>query len=157
MLDLPFRCDTIYQQRLLSLDLISLCYWHECLDIVLFYKLIHGHASIDTNFRPSTTNDNRRETRSSNPDHLTFLTNQYKTNSYEKSFLNRSTRLWNIVNILPKELTGNNISLTQFKSGLYEYYQLTVKNILIVGGPRMWKSVCLSCNMCRNLYCEIVC
>ena len=70
VLDLPFRCDTIYQQRLLLLDLIPLCYWHEFLDIVLFYKLIHGHVSIDTNLLPSTTNNNRRETRSSDTDHL---------------------------------------------------------------------------------------
>ena len=111
VLDLPFRCDPIYQQRLLSLDLIPLCYWHEffiLIDIVLFYKLIHGHTSINTNFRPSTTNGNRRETRLSNPDHLTFLTNQCQTNYYQRLFLNRSTRLWNI---LPKELKGKNISL----------------------------------------------
>ena len=108
-LDLPFRCDTIYQQRLLLLDLIPLCYWHEFLDIVLFYKLIHGHVNIDTILLPSTTNNNRRETRSSDTD------------------------LWNI---LPKELTGINISLTQFKSGLYKYYQLAVKNVFDVEDPR---------------------
>ena len=140
VLDLPFRCDTIYQQWLLSLDLISLCYWHEFLDIVSFYKLIHGHASIDTNFRPSTTNGNRRETRSSSPDHLTFLTNQCQTKSYQRLFFNRSTRLWNI---LPKELTGKNISLTQFQSGLYKikYYSLAAKNVFNVDDPRTWKSM----------------
>ena len=152
MLDLPFRCDTIYQQRLLSLDLISLCYW--ILDIVSFYKVIHGHISSDTNSLPSTTNGNRRETRSSNPDHPAFLTNQSQTNSYQRSFLSRSTRLWNI---LPKELTGKNISLTQFKSGLYKYYPRAVNNVFNVDDPRTWKSICLSCNMCPNLSYEIVC
>ena len=154
VLDLPFRCDTIYQQRLLLLDLIPLCYWHEFLDIVLFYKLIHGHVSIDTNLLPSTTNNNRRETRSSDTDHLTFSTNRCKTTTYQRSYLNRSTRLWNI---LPKELTGINISLTQFKSGLYKYYQLAVKNVFDVEDPRTWKSICLSSNKCRNLSCEISC
>ena len=154
VLDLPFRCDTIYQQRLLLLDLIPLCYWHEFLDIVLFYKLINGHVSIDTNLLPSTTNNNRRETRSSDIDHLKFSTNRCKTTTYQRSYLNRTTRLWNI---LPKELTGINISLTQFKSGLYKYYQLAVKNVFDVDDPRTWKSICLSCNKCRNLSCEISC
>ena len=110
--------------RLLLLDLIPLCYWHEFLDIVLFYKLIHGHVSIDTNLLPSTTNNNRRETRSSDTDHLTFSTNRCKTPTYQRSYLNRTTRLWNI---LPNGLTGINWCLTQFESGLYKYYQLAVK------------------------------
>ena len=133
VLDLPFRCDTTYQQRLLLLDLIPLCYWHEFLDIVLYYKLIHGHVSIDTNLLPSTTNNNRRETRSSDTDHLTFSTNRWKTTTYQRSYLNRITRLWNI---LPKELTG-----------LYKYYQLAFKNVFEVDDPRTWKSVCLSCKV----------
>ena len=110
VLDLPFRCDTIYHQRLLLLDLIPLCYWHEFLDIVLFYKLIHGHVSIDTNLLPSTTNNNRREIRSSDTDHLKFSTNRCNTTTYQRSYLNRTTRLWNI---LPKELTGINTSLKE--------------------------------------------
>ena len=77
-----------------------------------------------------------------------------KTTTYQRSYLNRTTRLWNI---LPKELTGINISLTQFKSGLYKYYQLAVKNVFDVDDPRTWKSICLSCNKCRNLSCEISC
>ena len=77
-----------------------------------------------------------------NPDHLTFSTNSCKTNSYQRSFLNRSTRLWNI---LPKKLTGKNISLTQVKSGPQKY-QLAVKNKFDADNPRMWKSIFLSCN-----------
>ena len=71
MLDLPFRCDINYEQRLLLLDLIPLCSWHEFLDIVLLYKLIHGQVTIDTDLLPSPTNNNRRETRSLVPDHFT--------------------------------------------------------------------------------------
>ena len=123
--------------------------WHEHIDIVLFYKLIHGRVSIDTNLLPSTTNNNRRETRSSDTDHLKFSTNRCKTTTYQRSYLNRTTRLWNI---LPKELTGINISLTQFKSGLYKYYQLAVKNVFDVDDPRTWKSICLS-----NLTSVVIC
>ena len=111
----------------------------------------HWHS---TNLLPSTINNNRRETRSSDTDHLKFSTNRCKTTTYQRSYLNRTTRLWNI---LPEELTGINISITQFKSGLYKYYQLAVKNVFDVDDPRTWKSICLSCNKCRNLSCEISC
>ena len=42
ILNLPFRCNTIYKERLLQLNLIPLGYWHEYLDMTFFYKLIHG-------------------------------------------------------------------------------------------------------------------
>ena len=52
---------------------------------------------------------------------------------------------------------GDTAPLTQFKSGLYKYYQLAVKNVFDVDDPRTWKSICLSCNKCCNLSCEISC
>ena len=126
ILNLPFRCDTIYQQRLLLLDLIPLCYWHEFLDIILFYKLTPGHVSIDTDLLPSPTNVNIRETKSSDPDHLTFTTKQCKTTTYQTSYLNRVTRLWNI---LPRDLTGKNISLNMDSS-------ITISQVYDVDDPR---------------------
>ena len=104
ILNLPFRCDTSYNQRLLLLDLLSLCYWHELLDMVLFYKLTHGLMTIDPYLLPLPTNtNNKRATRSSDPDHLSFTTTRCKTSTYQKSYLNRFSRIWNA---LPKALTG---------------------------------------------------
>ena len=48
ILNLPFRCDTTYNQRLILLDLLPLCYWHEFLAMVTFYKLKHGIMTIVT-------------------------------------------------------------------------------------------------------------
>ena len=76
ILNLPFRCDTTYNQRLILLDLLPLCYWHEFLDMVTFYKLTHGIMTIDNNLIQSSPNNNRRETRSSNPNHLSITTAQ---------------------------------------------------------------------------------
>ena len=129
ILNLPFRCDTNYQQRLLLLDLIPLCYWHEFLDIVLFYKLTHGHVSIDTDLLPSPKNINRRKTRSSDPDHLTFTTKRCKTTTYQKSYLNRVTRLWNI---LPRDLTGKNISLTKLAVKTFTMWRIRERGNLYV-------------------------
>ena len=38
ILGLPFLCAESYKERLLSTDLLPLCYWHEFLDLVFFYK-----------------------------------------------------------------------------------------------------------------------
>ncbi len=153
VLDLPFRCNTTYEERLLQLDLIPLSYWHEYLDMIFFFKLIHGIITIDNNLLPSPTN-NSRITRSSSPTHLSFITTRCKTTTYQKSYLSRSTRLWNT---LPNELTGNNISLNGFKCGLIKYYKSALRDVYDVNDPRTWKSICLSCNMSRNLSCKITC
>ncbi len=53
-----------YSQRLALLDLIPLSYWHDFLDMVVFYKLIHGLTRVDEHFLASPINvNNRRETR----------------------------------------------------------------------------------------------
>ena len=109
ILNLPCRCDTIYKDRLLQLDIIPLSYWHEYLDMLFFFKLIHGIISINNNLLPSPVNI-KKVTRSSSPNNLSFLTTRCKTTTYQKSCLSRSTRLWNS---LPKELTGNNVSLVK--------------------------------------------
>ena len=74
--------------------------------------------------------------------------------TYQRSFLNRTKRL---LNVLRKSLTSNDISLGQFKSGLFKSYKLAVEEVFDVDDPRTWKSICLSCNKSRNLSCPISC
>ena len=121
--------------------------------MVFFFKLIHGIISINNNLLPSPVNI-KKVTRSSSPNNLSFVTTRCKTTTYQKSYLSRSTRLWNS---LPKELTGNNVSLNKFKCGLIKYYKVALGNVYDVNDPRTWKSVCLSCNTSRNLSCKITC
>ena len=123
--------------------------------MVVFYKLIHGLMRIDEHFLPQPTSVNsQRETRSSDPDHLSFTTTRCKTTTFQKSYLNRCTRMWNV---LPKNLTGNNTSLSQLKNGLFMYYKVALQTVYDVDDPRTWKSICLSCNKSRNLSCEVSC
>ena len=91
--------------------------------------------NIDIQLLPSL-NSNRRETRSSDPNHQTFRTRQCKTTTYQKSFLNRSTRVWNV---LPKALRSNNISLNPFRNRLFKYYRTAVANTYDAEDPRTWK------------------
>ena len=157
ILNLPFRCDTTYNERLALLDL-PLCYWHEFLDMVTFYKLTHGIMTIDNNLlqpSPDNNNNNRRETTSFDLNHLSFTTAaQCRTSTYQRSFLNRTKKIWNV---LPKSLTNNNISLGQFKNGLCKYYKSALKDVFDVDNPKTWKSICLSCNKSHNLSCQMSC
>ena len=75
-------------------------------------------------------------------------------NIYQKSFLTRSTRVWNI---LPKDLTDKNTTFNGFKSGLLKHYKSALRNVYNAEDPRTWKSICLSCNTSRNLSCPISC
>jgi hypothetical protein len=60
VLDIPFRCETTYNQRLSRLGLIPLSYiWHEFLDMVVLYKLIHGLMRIDEHFLPQPISVNK--------------------------------------------------------------------------------------------------
>ena len=40
ILDLPFICDQTYRDRLMNLNLLPICYWHEFLDMIFFFKVI---------------------------------------------------------------------------------------------------------------------
>ena len=146
ILDLPFMCEVSYTQRLDMLDLLPLCYWHEFLDLVFFFKCIHGMVNINNNVLPPTQN-RERITRSADTNCLMFITTKCRTATFQKSFLSRCARVWNI---LPNELTSKNASFGSFKNRLYNYYKSAL-DIYDVEDPRTWKSICLSCNMSRNL------
>ena len=159
---LPFFCEFSYNQRLEMLDSIPVCYWHEYLDMVFFFKCTHGITVINNELLPTIQN-RVRATRSADPNSLIYKTKKCKTATYQKSFLTRSsylrsrlTRLWNI---LPKDLglTHKNTTFNTFKSGLLAYYKLVSKTVYDAVDPRTWKSICLCCNTSRNLSCPISC
>ena len=86
ILNLRFRCDTTYNERPTLLDLLPLCYWHEFLDMVTFYKLTHSIMTIDNNLLQLSpdNNNNRRETTSFDLNHLSFTVAQCRTSTYQR-------------------------------------------------------------------------
>ena len=134
------------------LNLLPVCYWHEYLDMVFFFKCVRGMVNINVKILPELQSRGRNA-RSPDTKCLTFTTRQCKTSTSQKSFVTRSTRVWSI---LPKKLTEKNTTFSSFKNGLYEYYKLALSNY-DAEDPRTWKCICLSCNMCRNLSCPILC
>jgi hypothetical protein len=77
-LDLPFICDVSYSKGLELLDLIPLCYWHEFLDLVFYFKCKNGIININGNVLPLIQN-RERATRSADPDWLKFTTPKCRT------------------------------------------------------------------------------
>ena len=47
ILCLPFLPNISYKERLMSVNLLPVCYWHELLDLVYFYKATHNMIHLD--------------------------------------------------------------------------------------------------------------
>ena len=52
ILNLPFLCNESYQDRLISINLLPISYWHEYLDITFFFKAINGLYSVSSDVLP---------------------------------------------------------------------------------------------------------
>ena len=84
----------------------------------------------------------------SNPDTIMFRTRKCNTMTFQGSFVNRTTRIWNI---LPDELRQHSLTLPRFKSLLTEYFKTALRVNYRPDSPRTWKSICLTCNTARSL------
>ena len=52
ILDLPFLCSETYKDRLVATNLLPICYWHEFMDLTLFFKATTGMISISPHVIP---------------------------------------------------------------------------------------------------------
>ena len=52
ILCLPFLTNISYKERLMSVNLLPVCYWHELLDLVYFYKATHNMIQLDPSVVP---------------------------------------------------------------------------------------------------------
>ena len=96
VLKLPFSCTISYMDRLKSLDLLPLTFWHEYLDMVFFYfKIIHGLVSVDPSIVPKARIT--RPTRSSSSGVIKFVEPKFQAATYQKSYIIRCVRVWNVV------------------------------------------------------------
>ena len=153
ILNLPYLCSESYRERLISLDLLPLSYWHKYLDLVFFFKAVNGIIVVSEEVLPQPLNQSRI-TRSTSVNLLTFRPPKCKTLTYQNSFFVRVTRVWNS---LPTTLRSNNINLAKFKSLLLNYYSTAQQITFDPEDPRTWKTVCLKCNYSRPLDTEVTC
>jgi hypothetical protein len=59
ILHLPVYSDVSYKDRLIQCNLIPLTYWHECLDMVFFFKLINNLIHVNNTFLPKSKKSER--------------------------------------------------------------------------------------------------
>jgi hypothetical protein len=91
ILSLPYQTDISYKERLITIGIIPICYWHEYLDMVYLYKCIISNS--DRNISIKTP---ARETRNTNATNGILLeVAKCKTVSYQNSFYFRVANVWN--------------------------------------------------------------
>ena len=137
----------------MSVNLLPVCYRHELLDLVYFYKVTHNMIHLDPSFVPFVRECTRR-TCISVMSSQSFVPKKCRTCTFQKSFFIRTTRSWNLF-ITRLEL--DNVTSENFKSVLYGYYSRALAINYNPDSPRSFKSICLKCNTARFLDQEISC
>ena len=136
MLNLLFLCD----ERLIALDLMPLSYWHEYMDLVFILKAIKGMVNISQDILPKPLIP-MRITRSSSSNCLSFRPQKCRTNTFQRSYFSRVTRVWNC---LQTDLRQPNTLLSTFERLLREYYSKAL-------GPVVSKAFSLNGGYVENL------
>lgn len=133
-----------YKDRLVTLKLLPISYWHELKDLVFFFKLINGFYDIDISqfVSPKIV---VRSTRSSSS--LDYIVPKCKTSLFQKSYFVKTVKLWNN---LP-HTTRTCQSVGAFKSALYNYYNAALDYNFDPDTISTWKSICFKCSNTRNL------
>ena len=114
--------------------------------MVLFYEIIHDliisvHPTIGPTIHSS------RPTRSFTSKNPKFVVPQCKTVTHQRSYIIRTTRIWNHL----VELNLNTDSFSSFKSSLFKYYESSLYLCYNGDDPRSYKTICPKCNSVRSL------
>lgn len=136
-----------YKQRLISLKILPLSFWHECLDLIFFFKSLKGLVKLNVLDYVSPIKSQTRRGSSSGP---LFSTNFAKTSLFRDSYFQRIVPLWNS---LPVALRQCN-TVNKFKRLLKNLFWNRLLNVFDVSDVRSWKIVCVKC---RKVNVHIAC
>lgn len=134
--------------------MLPFSYWQEYFDIVYFYKLVNKFVKINPSVMPRIRNT-RNTTSSSNPGCVLYQVRLCKTTTFQRSYLNRSSRMWNILASSIERFCDGNLST--LRANLFQYYSHAVVYCYNPEDPRTWKTICPSCNTARHLNANITC
>ena len=112
-----------------------------------------GTINVNVSVLPEVRKYGRR-TRSSNSNVNKYIIKKCKTSTYQKSFLIRTSKIWNC---LPDEPDLSSSTLASFKSVIFNYYKSALAVSYNCDDPRSFKSICLKCNSARPLFRPITC
>ena len=150
ILNLNWKSDLNYRERLLKSNLLPLSYWHEIKDLTFYFKCRMGLYKVPINSyvkpRPVI-----RATRNSSPSEL--LVPNCRTKLFQTSYFNRIPKLWNALPSSTRCLT----SVKQFKLLLHKRYFNALQTSFNVDNPNTWKSVCTKCCAQRDILSSKIC
>ena len=86
------RGEISYKQRLITLNLLPLCYDREIKDLVFFFKALHGHIDFDVHRFVSFTNNGR--TRLSRNPSLTLKVPLCKFKTFQSSYTRKNAQVF---------------------------------------------------------------
>ena len=93
ILDLPFICDQTHGDRLMNFNSLPVSYWRKFLDMIFFFKVVTGTVRISPSVLQVLVT---RTTRSKSKRNVTyFISRKCNTVTFQRSFFNRTTRIWN--------------------------------------------------------------
>ena len=122
-----------YRERLQKLNLLLINYWLELLDLVFFFKCMHGLAKLNiSNFVSFNQGRTRRSTAG-----VYLKTLRTRTSCFRDSYFNRIVNLWNTLPDIVKQCT----TVSGFKNQLNKVFD--------AGNIRSYKIVCPKCR-CIN-------
>ena len=127
----------------MPVNLLPVCYWHELLDLVYFYKATHNMIHLDPSVVPFVRECARR-TRISVTSSQSFVPKKCRTSTFQKSFFIRTTRIWNL---LITRLELDNVTFENFKSVLYSHYPRVLAINYDPDSPRNFKSINFAWNV----------
>ena len=154
ILNLPFSSPDSYIPRDYSLYhylhyVTGMSFWI----CFFFFKMVNNLVIIEPSVVPKTRS--ARPTRSSiNTDIPKFVIPRSKTTTHQRSFVIRTTRVWNS---LADELKLNMINLNLFKSTILSYYFRASEISYDPENPRTFKTMCTKCNTARTLVQPLKC
>ena len=138
----------------MNLNILPISYWHEFLDMTFFFKVVTGPFIVSPSVIPQVLVT--RTTRSNSNRNVThFISRKCNSVTFQRSFFNRTTRIWNT---LANDLQLScNLQISQFKSIMYKYYVDALERNYDPENPRSWKTICPSCNASRNVSVRLRC
>ena len=100
--------------------LSPISYWHGFLDMIFFFKVVTGTVRVSPSVVLPQVLVTRTTRSNSNRNFSHFISRKCNTVTFQRSFFNRTTRIWNT---LANELQlSYNLQISQFKSIMYQYY-----------------------------------
>ena len=134
-----------YKDRLIKLKLLPLNYWLEYLDLVFFFKYLHGHVDLTRSFNYyfSFVTSQTRQACS----RLNLKINNNRTSTFRDYYFNRITILWNNV---PNDVRLAE-SIDSFKRKLKLFYFKRLLNVFDGDNFRTFKIICPKCRRVNTL------